>query len=45
VFASSTNSECQWFLALPRRFAEGAAALDGLRYSWAGERPYASPPV
>jgi hypothetical protein len=38
VFANSTNHKCQ-------RFLEGAVALDGLRYAWAGELPYAFLPV
>jgi hypothetical protein len=45
AFANSANHKCQRFLALPGRLAEGAVALDGLRYSWAGERPYLFPPV
>jgi hypothetical protein len=45
VFANNTNHKCQRFLALPGRLAEGAVALDGLRYSWAGELPYLFPPV
>jgi hypothetical protein len=45
VFAISTNHRCQQFLALPGRRAEGAVALEGLRYSWAGELPYVLPPV
>jgi hypothetical protein len=45
VFANNTNCKCQRFLALPRRLAERAVALDGLRYSWAGELPYLFPPA
>jgi hypothetical protein len=45
VFANDTNHECQRFLALPRRFAEGAATLDGLRYSWVEELLYVLLPL
>jgi hypothetical protein len=45
VFADSTNHKCQRFLALPGRLAEGAVALDGLRFTWAGELAYVFPPV
>jgi hypothetical protein len=45
VFANSTNHKCQRLLALVGGLAEGAVALDGLRYSWAGELPYLFPPV
>jgi hypothetical protein len=45
VFANYTNHKCQRLLARPGRLAEGAVALDGLRYSWAGELPYLFPPV
>jgi hypothetical protein len=45
VFANSTNHKCKRFLALPGRLAEGAVALDGLRFTWAGELAYVFPPV
>jgi hypothetical protein len=45
VFANSTNHKCQRFLTLPGRLAEGAVALDGLRFTWAGELAYVFSPV
>jgi hypothetical protein len=45
VFAAKHNSKCARFLALPGQRAEGAVALDALRYSWEGEVAYAFPPV
>jgi hypothetical protein len=37
LFATSSNTKCQSFLALPGVRANGARALDALRYSWQGE--------
>jgi hypothetical protein len=45
VFAAKHNSKCAHLLALPGQGAEGAVALDALRYSWEGEVAYAFPPV
>jgi hypothetical protein len=45
LIATSSNKKCQSFLALPGIRAEGARALDALRYSWQGELAYVFPPV
>jgi hypothetical protein len=45
LFVSSSNRKCQRFMALPGPGAQGSWGEDALLYSWAGEMPYAFPPI
>jgi hypothetical protein len=45
LFANCNNAKCPSFVALPGKHAEGARALDAMRYDWRGKVPYLSPPV
>jgi ribonuclease HI len=45
LFATDANHKCQRYLALPGVMGRGACAWDALRFSWAGGRMYAFPPV
>jgi hypothetical protein len=45
LFANCNNAKCPTFVTFPGRHAEGARALDAMRYHWRGEVPYLFPPV